>query len=85
MKVFMKIKSGYETFLSYYSSAGAMLIAVLMCVITFDVIARTFFNYSFQGTAEIVANSIVAMTYAVCLLSGSGKACENDHYLRQGK
>ena len=73
MKVFMKIKSGYETFLSYYSSAGAMLIAVLMCVITFDVIARTFFNYSFQGTAEIVANSIVAiafMQFAYCLAVG---------------
>ena len=70
MKVFHKIKNGYEKFLSYYSIIGALWIAVIMLVITADVVSRTFFRTSLQGTPEIVANSIVAiafMQFAYCL------------------
>lgn len=70
MKIFQKIKNGYEKFLSYYSTIGAIWIVVIMLVITADVAGRTFFHTSLQGTPEIVANSIVAiafMQFAYCL------------------
>lgn len=70
MKIFLKIKIGYERFLSYYSVVGALWIAFIMMVITADVVGRTFFHTSLQGTPEIVANSIVAiafMQFAYCL------------------
>ena len=63
MKLFYTIKSIYERFLAVLSAIGAIWIMVLMFVISYDVLGRVFFNHPLQGTPEIVANSIVAISF----------------------
>ena len=63
MRLFYSIKSTYEKFLAMCSAIGAIWIVVLMFVISYDVLGRVFFNHPLQGTPEIVANSIVAISF----------------------
>lgn len=63
MSLFYSIKAIYEKFLAICSAIGAIWIVVLMLVISYDVLGRVFFNHPLQGTPEIVANSIVAISF----------------------
>lgn len=73
MRVFFKIRDIFFKILWMESIIGACWIVVLMLLITADVIGRVFFASPIQGTAEVVANSIVAIAFtqfAYCLIVG---------------
>ena len=57
------IEKGYKKLLSACNAIGSTWIFVLMLIIIFDVGGRVFFNKPFQGTPEIVANSIIAIAF----------------------
>lgn len=74
MKTFLKIDKAYGTFLSVLNAFTALMVFVIMCLITTDVIARTFFNHPFQGVSEIVSSCIIILCFfeiPYCLMKGT--------------
>jgi TRAP-type C4-dicarboxylate transport system permease small subunit len=53
----------FDKFVSLLSFIGAIWIVLIMLIIVADVIGRAFFNQPLTGTAEIVRNSIVGITF----------------------
>lgn len=63
MGVILKIDKGIRKLSEGLSFAGAIWILIIMLIITYDVIAKNFFNSSFVGASEIVRNSIVGIAF----------------------
>ena len=63
MRVIQKIDAVHQTVLSICNSIGSALIFMLMVLIVWDVLGRVLFNIPLKGTPELVANSIIIITF----------------------
>lgn len=73
MNALNKIQSVFNKILYCISVLGGIWIVFLMFLITADVLGREILGISIQGTAEIVANSIVGIAFSqfgYCLMVG---------------
>jgi len=53
----------WDKFISALGMIGSLWIAALMLIVTYDVGGRILFRNTFEGTPEIVSNSIVAILF----------------------
>jgi TRAP-type C4-dicarboxylate transport system permease small subunit len=58
-----KISKGLETFLAWMDGIASLSIAVIMVLITADVLSRLLLNKPFVGTAEIVSSIIIIICF----------------------
>jgi len=63
MGIFRKISKGLETFLAWMDGIASISIAVIMVLITADVLSRLLLNKPFVGTAEIVSSIIIIVCF----------------------
>ncbi len=63
MDVIRKISKGFERFLSWMDGIASISIAVIMVLITADVLSRLVLNKPFVGTAEIVSSIIIIVCF----------------------
>lgn len=63
MDVIRKISKGFEKFLSWMDGIASLSIAVIMILITADVLSRLVLNKPFVGTAEIVSSLIIIVCF----------------------
>ncbi len=63
MRIFRKLDAFHQGVLSIANSVGSAWIFVLMTIIVWDVAGRLLFNTPFQGTPELVSNSIIIITF----------------------
>jgi TRAP-type C4-dicarboxylate transport system permease small subunit len=74
MTAFIKIDRLFSKFLEFLNSIAALIVALIMLIITADVVARTVFSSPFQGVSEVVANSIIILCFleiSYALMKGS--------------
>ncbi|WP_320129642.1 TRAP transporter small permease [uncultured Sphaerochaeta sp.] len=63
MDVLRKISKGFEKFLSWMDGIASISIALIMVLITADVLSRLLLNKPFVGTAEIVSSMIIIVCF----------------------
>jgi len=63
MDVIRKVSKGFEKFLSWMDGVASLSIAIIMVLITADVLSRLLLNKPFVGTAEIVSSLIIIVCF----------------------
>ncbi|MCI6673117.1 MAG: TRAP transporter small permease [Spirochaetaceae bacterium] len=63
MNAIRKIIKGIQTFLSWMNGVASFSIALIMVLITLDVLSRLVLNKPFVGTAEIVSSIIIIVCF----------------------
>jgi len=58
-----KLSKGFEKFLSWMDGVASLSIALIMVLITADVLSRLVLNKPFVGTAEIVSSIIIIVCF----------------------